>query len=320
MPLVSSDYNPSFLFKKGHVSTIYSGLIRRVEGVIQQRERLELADGDFMDLDWSFTTGTSHQLVLLLHGLEGNGQRPYITGCAREFNRNGYDACAVNFRGCSGETNRLYRSYHSGATEDLDAVILHILNTKKYQRIYINGFSLGGNMALKYVGENRDLPKEIKGVVGISVPCGLHSSLVELLKPKNFLYARRFKKHLVAKLKAKQKLHPGLIKDSDIRNIKNLKDFDDIYTSRAHGFADALDYYNQCSCLPFLRGISVPSLLLNAKNDSFLGPECYPFREAENSPFLYLETPYFGGHVGFYLPDNRYYNEKRAINFLEEVG
>ncbi len=320
MPIIPSDYNPPFLFKKGHVSTLYSGLIRRVNTLVQKRERLELADGDFMDLDWSYPGETSQKAVILLHGLEGNGQRPYITGSAREFNNNGYDVCAVNFRGCSGDTNRLYRSYHSGSTEDLEAVITHILTAKKYREIYINGFSLGGNMALKYAGEGRDLPKEIKGIVAVSVPCSLYSSLLELLKPKNFLYARRFKKHLVAKLRAKQALFPKCIIDTDIRNIKTLKEFDDYYTSKAHGFADAMDYYQQCSCLQFLPGVAIPSLILNAKNDSFLGSDCYPFAEAGNNPFIYLETPHFGGHVGFYEKDNRYYNEKRAIKFLRELG
>lgn len=344
MPLISSSYQPSLLFKNGHVSTIYSGLIRRVKGVVQQRERLELPDGDFMDLDWSFTKVSdpgfpkasddtffnqqnddmgkrvTDKVVVLLHGLEGNGQRPYITGSAKAFNREGFDACAVNFRGCSGQTNRHYRSYHSGATEDLDAVITHIIATGKYRKIYINGFSLGGNMALKYLGEGQHIPEEVKGLVAVSVPCSLYSSLVELLKPKNYLYAKRFKKHLVAKLRDKQVLFPGLLPDADINKIKTLKDFDDIYTSRAHGFEDALDYYQKCSCLQFLPHIRVPCLIVNADNDTFLGPECYPITEARSNEKVHLEIPHYGGHVGFYGPGNFYYNEERAINFLKEVG
>ena len=319
MPELHSSYNPPFLFKNGHFSTIYSGLIRRVHGVAQERERLELADNDFMDLDWSFTRAGTKKAAILLHGLEGNGQRPYITGSAKVLIRLGYDVCAVNFRGCSGETNRLYRSYHSGATEDLEAVISHILNLGKYREIFIKGFSLGGNMALKYVGERNKLPHEIKAVVAVSVPCSLHSSLIELLKPKNFLYAKRFKNHLVAKLLQKQELFPGLITNNDIKQVKNLKDFDDIYTSKAHGFKDAMDYYDQCNCLQFLSNIRVPSLIINAKNDSFLGSECYPYSIAEKNPNLYLETPNYGGHVGFHDLKNYYYNEKRALKFLEEV-
>ena len=317
MPLVTSEYNPSLPFKFGHISTIYSGLFRKVENLHQQRERLELEDGDFMDLDWSYAKEPTEQAVILLHGLEGNGQRPYITGSAKILNENGMDACAVNFRGCSGETNRLFRSYHSGATEDLNAVVEHILSLKTYSSIFIKGFSLGGNMALKYAGENRQLPPELKAVIGVSVPCNLHSSLKQLLKPKNYAYAHRFRKHLVAKLSMKLELFPDLISKTEVEKIKTLKDFDEIYTSKAHGFADALDYYTKCSCLQFLPNIQVPTKIINALNDSFLGPECFPFKEAKENANLFLETPKFGGHVGFWDNGNRYHNEKSAIKFFE---
>ncbi len=315
-----SDYNPPFPFKNGHISTIYSGLARKVIGVVQKRERIELPDGDFIDLDWSYSEKPSKRVAILLHGLEGHGQRPYITGSAKILNQAGIDACAINFRGCSGETNRLFRSYHSGATEDLDAVVQHILKNKIYQEIYLNGVSLGGNLALKYIGEGRQLPKELKMVIGVSVPCDLHSSLKELLKPKNYLYAHRFRKHLVAKLKLKQPLFPDMISDLDIKKIKTLKDFDDIYTSKAHGFKDALDYYQKSSCLQFLPNIKIPALIINAKNDSFLGPECYPYKQAEQNKHIRLEVPNYGGHVGFYDSGNVYYNEKMAINFLNGIN
>lgn len=319
MPGETAPYRPQWMFRNGHISTIWSGLVRRVSGLEQYRDRLELDDGDFMDLDWSYTGKPAKKVVVLLHGLEGHGQRPYMTGSAKIFNAHGYDACAVNFRGCSGETNRLYRSYHSGATEDLAAVIDHILYLDKYAEIYIKGFSLGGNLALKYAGEGRTVPKELKGIVGISVPCDLHSSLVELLKPKNMLYARRFRKHLVQKLRAKQKLFPDLLPESDLRRIRTLKDFDDIYTSRAHGFADALDYYRQCSCGQFLSGIQIPALILNARNDSFLGATCYPLEATDTNNKILLEMPVYGGHVGFYGSGGYYYSEKRAINFLNGI-
>lgn len=319
MPIQKSDYKPPFLFKSGHFSTVYSGVFRKVPGLVQNRERIDLLDGDFLDLDWSFAAQPSKKVVILLHGLEGHGQRPYITGSAKSLNISGFDSCAVNFRGCSGETNRLFRSYHSGATEDLDSVVKHILENKDYSDIFIMGVSLGGNMALKYIGEDIELPKEVKGVVGISVPCDLYSSLKELLKPKNHLYAKRFRKHLVDKLQLKLPLFPDEISIGDIENIKTLKDFDDIYTSRAHGFTDALDYYKKCSCLQFLPNIRIPTLILSALNDSFLGPECYPYKEATENSNLYLETSKYGGHVGFYGKQNRTYSEKRTINFFEDI-
>ncbi|EAR03007.1 YheT family hydrolase [Maribacter sp. HTCC2170] len=319
MPIVPSNYNPSFLFKNGHFSTMYSGLVRKVDGVVQERERINLADGDFLDLDWSHSQKPTNKLTILLHGLEGNGQRPYITGSAKQCNLNGMDVCAVNFRTCSGEMNKLYRSYHSGATEDLEAVVQHILSLDKYTQVYIKGFSLGGNMVLKYLGERNTHPKEIKGVVAVSVPCSLHSSLIQLLKPKNFLYSQRFKDHLKAKMRGKQKLFPSKISDVDITNVRTLKDFDDIYTSRAHGFKDAMDYYEKCSSLQFLPNIKTPTLIINALNDSFLGDACYPFKEAEMNKSLYLEVPKSGGHVGFYEKQNITYTEKRVIKFFNEV-
>ena len=170
MPLVNSNYHPAFPFTNGHLSTIYSSVFRKIDGLVQQRERINLPDGDFLDVDWSFAKKTTQKIILLLHGLEGNAQRPYILGSAKQFNTMGIDASAINLRGCSGEINRLFRSYHSGATEDLEAVIQYILNTKHYSEIYLKGFSLGGNITLKYLGENKNIPKEIKAAMAISVP------------------------------------------------------------------------------------------------------------------------------------------------------
>ena len=319
MPQLTSNYLPPFLFRSGHFATIYSGIVRSVNGVVQKRERMVLSDGDFLDLDWSDSPTPTQKLVILLHGLEGDAQRPYITGSAKILNQNGYDTCAVNYRGCSGEPNITYRSYHSGATEDLIEVVDHILNTRNYAEIYLKGFSLGGNLLLKYLGEGNNVPKQLKGAVAVSVPCNLHDSCKQLLSPKNILYAIRFKGNLLEKLRQKQQLFPNKITDSDIKKIKTLKDFDDIYTSRAHGFKDALDYYQKSSSLQFLPTIQVPSLIINAKNDSFLGKECYPFTATENNPSLYLETPTFGGHVGFWGKNNITYTEKRALDFFDSL-
>ena len=320
MTLHDPPYSPPLLFRNGHIATIYAGLFRRVHGVEQQRERMNLPDGDFMDLDWSYSKNESDKLVVLLHGLEGHGQRPYITGSAKIFNQHGYDACAVNFRGCSGETNTLFRSYHSGATEDLDAVLNHVVSLEKYSQIIIKGFSLGGNMTLKYLGEGRSVPKEVKAAVAISVPCDLHDSLIQLLKPKNVLYAKRFRNHLVAKLWAKHEKFPDLISRDEIRAIKNLKDFDDIYTSKAHGFDDAIDYYTRCSSKQFLKGVNTPTLIINARDDSFLGQACYPIEEVDKNENLFMEMPAYGGHVGFYEKDNISYTEKLAVKFLRELS
>lgn len=319
MPLLNSNYDPPLFFKNGHLSTIYAGLLRKVPDLVQERDRLTLTDGDFLDLDWSYSTEPTKKVVVLLHGLEGNAQRAYIKGAAKALVKADFDVCAVNFRGCSGELNKTYRSYHSGATEDLKSVLDHVQNLKKYTEIYLKGFSLGGNLALKYLGEGNALPSELKGAVAISVPCQLGDSLTQLLANKNLAYAARFKKNLVGKLKEKQHLFPEKISDADIKKVITLKDFDDIYTSRAHGFTDAMDYYKQCSSLQFLKNIEIPSLIINAQNDSFLGEACYPIEEAKYSKHVFLEVPKYGGHVGFYGPDNITYTEGRAVEFFKNL-
>jgi len=319
MPLLESTYKPSFQFRNGFIATVYSGLFRKVK-LKQQRERIETRDADFLDLDWSYAEKKSDAVIILLHGLEGHGQRPYVTGSARVFNQNGIDAVCVNFRGCSGEDNRFYNSYHSGATNDLDDVVKHCIQNKKYSKIYIKGISLGANITLKYLGEDRELPMEIKSAIAISVPIHLTSSAEQLHKIKNKAFAIRFRQHLVKKLKIKIKYFPDKVTFDEIKSIKTLKDFDEVYTSKAHGFKDALDYYEQCSSLQFLKHIQVPSLIINALNDSFLSPECYPVKEAKANENLYLEMPQYGGHVGFILKNNVYYNEKRALDFVRQSG
>lgn len=318
MPLVPSNYLPPFWQQNGYVSTIYASKFRVVPTLKQKRERIVLPDNDFLDLDWSYCAQPKG-VVVLLHGLEGNAQRPYITGAVHEFLTAGFDCCAVNLRNCSDEPNLLYRSYHSGATEDVSSIITHLTNNHNYPSIFLNGFSLGGNLALKYVGEGNNIPITLKGVVAISTPVDLENSLQQLLHYKNWMYAHHFKKKLVDKLRNKQQLFPKMITISEIEKIKTLKDFDDVYTSKAHGFKDAVDYYTKSSALQFLPQIRIPVLLINALNDSFLGKTCYPTEFATNSSLLHLETPRFGGHVGFYNKKGATYTEKRAVNFIETI-
>ncbi|GGZ92603.1 YheT family hydrolase [Algibacter mikhailovii] len=317
MPIIDSKYKPRFYFRNGFVSTVYSGLVRRVY-LEQKRERITLSDGDFMDLDWSYSEEKSNKLIILLHGLEGNGQRPYMTAPAKLFNQNGTDAVCVNFRGCSGEDNLKFRSYHSGGTEDLEAVIEHAINVKGYSEIYLKGISLGANVILKYLGERQEVPDAIKAAIAVSVPCFLLGAAQELLTFKNRLYHDRFLRHLLERLKIKQKRFPEFISDNEFQSIKTLWDFDNVYTAKAHGFEDALDYYEKCSSLQFLPYIKTPTLIINALNDSFLSAECYPVKAAKNNPELYLEMPPHGGHSGLIDKKNVYYNEKRALEFVKQ--
>ena len=316
MPLITASYSPKGLFKNGHFSTVYSAKLRNAPQLVQQRERLTLPDGDFMDLDFSFAKKSSSSIAILLHGLEGNAQRTYIKGQSKILNDYGWEVCAINYRGCSGETNALFESYHAGKTRDLHYVVTYLLEKNKYSKIALVGFSLGGNLLLKYLGEREHIPKEVVAGVAVSAPLHLKGSLEKLSQWNNWLYRTSFLYHLRNKYKEKVRLFPEVASLSLYHKIDSLKTFDDIYTATAHGFKDAFDYYEQNSSLPFLPTIKVPVFILNAKNDSFLSQKCYPFSLAEKSKNIYLETPNYGGHVGFHKTDKLYYSEERAVQFL----
>ncbi|NJW52866.1 YheT family hydrolase [Salinimicrobium oceani] len=315
MPIIKSKYQPSFLFRNYHVSTVYSATIRRIS-LPQQRERVDLSDGDFLDIDWSFSPEPATKVLLIVHGLEGSAKRPYVLGLAKYFVQNGWDVAAMNLRGCSGELNRRFRSYHAGATGDLQEIVEHILKKQKYKHVCFNGFSLGGNLMLKYLGENREVPKEISAAVMVSVPCDLHGSLKQLQKKENFIYARRFLYKLQDHLRQRACEFPDELSQEEVAACDSLLDIDDLYTSRAHDFENALDYYNKNSSLQFLKKIKVPTLLINAKNDGFLSPQCYPVDTAGINPNLFLEMPDYGGHVGFIQQQEFTYNEERAMEFI----
>jgi predicted alpha/beta-fold hydrolase len=308
-------YKGNKLFGGSHLETIVPALFRKLN-IPYERERLELPDGDFMDLD--FLRNGNHRILVLFHGLEGSSSSQYIKGMARSFYEQNWDVCCVNFRSCSGEPNRLLRSYHSGATEDIDAVMQH-LTTKAYQTISAGGFSLGGNMLLKYIGEQvYSIPHSLKAVFAFSVPIDVEASAQQMAKPSNRVYMQQFLKSLSKKMVEKSQLFPGSIDTKGIHNIKTFPVFDDRYTAPLHGFKDALDYYTTCNSLQFLPHITIPTLLVNAYNDPFLTLTCFPIDLAKQHPFLHLETPKHGGHVGFseHLPGGIYWSETRALSFI----
>lgn len=305
---------PYFLFNK-HLETIFPAVFRKVELPPVRRERIQTPDNDFLDLDW--LARGSDKLVIISHGLEGSSSRPYIKGMAKAFFENNYDALAWNYRGCGDEMNKQLRFYHSGATDDLDVVVKHA--APKYKSIYLVGFSLGGNITLKYLGEKGDRVKpNVKGAVTFSVPLNLQSSCEKISMPGNFIYANRFLRSLKKKVIAKAKAMKG-IDVSGIEKIGTLKVFDDKYTGPLHGFKDAIHYYESCSSLYFLEGIRVPTLIVNAKNDPFLSDDCYP-QEIKN-PYTEFQFPEYGGHVGFAMfnQNGLYWSELRALQFIRGI-
>ncbi|HQO01556.1 MAG TPA: alpha/beta fold hydrolase [Spirochaetota bacterium] len=320
MPVIKdSTYRAPFLFGGSHLQTILPTLFRKVDGVVYRRERIDTPDGDFVDLD--FSSVGSPRAVLVSHGLEGKSDRAYMKGMVRAFNRRGWDGVAFNFRGCSGEPNRTATTYHSGKTEDLHAVVEYLLSKKGYTDISLVGFSLGGNLTLKYAGEmGTAISPRIRSAIGISAPCDLVSSSIELHKPKNFLYTKRFLSTLIEKMKVMSPHFPPGI-SRDYRSIKTLKDFDDMFTAPLNGFRDAMDYWKNCSSRKYISGTAIPTLILNARDDPILGPECFPYAEAEANSRLFLEVPGKGGHVGFitFGHDGEFWDETRAAEFAENA-
>jgi uncharacterized protein len=321
MPLIkNSSYQKPFYLFNGHWETIVPSMFRKVKGVAYERERLELSDSDFLDLDWLKNKST--KLVIISHGLEGSSERHYCKGMAKYFFQRGWDAIAWNCRGCSGEINRLPRFYHHGATEDLSAVIQHAIQKNQYNEIALVGLSMGGSLTLKYFGENAEkLPSTIKVGVTFSVPCHLGSSARELDKPEKKFYLNRFLKKLGNKIREKSKVYPELISYEGFEKIKSFREFDTRYTAPLHGFKDADDFYEQASSGNYIARIQTPTLIVNSLSDLFLPPSCFPFEVAENHEYVSLETPKYGGHIGFTLAGKEEnWMEVRAFEFISHVG
>lgn len=321
MPLVSeSNYRPPWIFRSAHMQTIYPALFRRVGLVTDTRERIQTPDQDFLDLDWKHAT-ESDQLLILSHGLEGNSHQAYIQGMARVFAEAGWNVLAWNYRGCSGELNRRLISYHSGATGELQIVLNHVFEKYAFKQIALIGFSLGGNLTLKYLGDRGDqVDSRIQCAVTFSVPCDLASASLKLESFANRIYMRRFLRTLRKKIRHKMKLFPGQLDDAGLDSMTTFREFDGGFTAPIHGFESAEDYWRRCSSKPVLTRIKIPTLLVNAANDPFLAPDCFPLKAAEQNPYFYLEIPRNGGHVGFisFGHNKTYWSERRALRFVEK--
>lgn len=313
MPLIETDYKPPLLFKNRHVNTIYSSLFRKTKPLSFKRKRIETLDDDFLDID--LIENASRKIVILCHGLEGSSDSKYIQATAKLLSLNGYSVAAMNYRFCSGEINRQLVTYHSGKTDDLHTVINFVL--PNYDSVYLVGFSLGGNLILKYNGDGLfSLSPKIKANVAISVPVDLKGSSISLKRCENVLYRWRFLRTLSKKMFLKHQQFPNELDLAPLKKIKTLTDFDDFFTSKINGFKDAEDYYLKASSKQFIHNISKPTLLINALDDPFLSESCFPISEAEENSNFFLMTPIYGGHVGFISKGAFYWSEIQILNFL----
>jgi len=318
MPLLKCTYKPPVLFKNNHFNTAYKTLFFS-DTIEYSRARIKTSDDDFIDLDFSLVG--SETVVLALHGLEGSSQSKYIISALNYLNSQNIDGAALNFRGCSGEDNNKPYSYHSGKTDDVDLAIDYLLSLNKYRNIFLLGYSMGGNIALKYMGTSKNMPSEIKGAAAISVPCDLKGSATVLESIPNILYQNMFMKTLKEKSLLKLMKFPeaNLSKES-IENTKTFKDFDNAVTAPLFGYKNADDYWERNSSKQFISEIYKPTLLINALDDSFLSESCFPFSEIENHKKVYFETPKHGGHVGFnstLFGKDLLWSEKRVYQFIK---
>jgi len=320
MPVFTSDFSPTLPFKNGHFNTMYRPLFMK-DICSYLRKRITTWDNDFIDLDFSLVG--SDTLVVLIHGLEGSSESRYMASNTKHLNKKGVDTVCFNLRGCSGEDNLLLATYHSGKTDDVAFVINYLLENYDYQNIIIVGFSLGGNLTLKYIGENRDnLSPKVKGGIAVSVPVDIATSEEEMDKLKNKLYMEIFFKTMKNKVLEKAHKFPEYNLDKDkLFKATKFKHLEYLYTVPVFGFESPEDYWQKASSKPYLAHIKRPTLLINAKDDTFLSNECYPFDEAHNSDYFFLEAPNYGGHVGFMTsfkpPENRWL-EHRIERFIKQ--
>ena len=313
------EYKPPYLIRGAHLETLYPHFFRKVKKRASEPIIINTPDDDFLEAD--YYTHDNKTLAILSHGLEGDSRRDYMLGMANLLLDNSHDVIAWNYRGCGEQMNRQARLYHSGATDDLEIVVNKAI-AMGYRELILIGFSLGGNLTLKYCGENgANLPSEILAAIAFSTPLDLDAGCRQLAKTENLLYSYRFLSKLKKKARKKHRQFPALVDLNGIDKIKDLRSFDDRYTAPLHGFLDASDYYNKCSAINYSDGITVPTLILNAKNDPFLPDECYPVEKLTKNPNITFEAPDHGGHVGFMQSNHNgaYWSELRALGFIKSL-
>lgn len=319
MPLVESTFRAPWWIPGGHLQTIYTYLLAPRPRLALRRERWELADGDFLDLDWSDGAGDS-PVVVLFHGLEGNARGHYSMSLMAHVRALGWRGVVPHFRGCSGQPNRLPRAYHSGDSAEIDAILRRISHAANGIPVYAVGVSLGGNALLKWLGEQKSAARNVvSAAAAISAPLDLHAAGGVLDRGFNkYTYTWHFLRTLKKKALHKSECHGLPISPDAIQSARTLRRFDDLYTAPVHGFKDADDYWSKASSKPLLKHIAVPTLVINALNDPFLPADALPAAE-EVSAHVSLEYPDTGGHVGFVsgpFPGSLDWLPRRILQFL----
>jgi predicted alpha/beta-fold hydrolase len=280
---------------------------------------LEVDDGDALIMGLS--PSAAHRLAIISHGLEGSMNSSYVTGMSHALMKAGWDVLTWNMRGCGGQPNKLPTWYHSGKSDDLGAIVKYALSLP-YQEIALVGFSVGGNITLKYLGEMGDrLPSQIRKAVVFSVPMDLRGSAEQLARPCNRLYMEYLLRPLRARIREKAQQYPTLFSIKGLDTIKTFREFDERYTAPMHGFRSVDEYWDTSSSIHYLTRISAPTLAISAQDDPFLSPSCFPVEALKDLPHVFFEIPRHGGHVGFLdaYSLTRTWAEKRAVEFLAHL-
>jgi predicted alpha/beta-fold hydrolase len=322
-------YVPARWLPGANAMTVFASLARVFPRPRGRRERWELPDGDFLDLD-RFSPPVrgpaEPPLLVVCHGLEGSSRAPYVRGLVAIALSRGLAALALNFRGCSGEANRLPRSYHAGDTGDLALVVDRLAKERPGRPVVLAGFSLGGNVVAKLLGERGDaLPREVRGAAAISVPFDLEASAqaIDGAGFWNGVYRERFLRQLRRKAIAKARRFPGAIDAGRAARARSFAEFDAAVTAPLHGFPSAKAYWRESSSGRFLGGVRRPLLALASLDDPIVPAESIPFAEARTNPRIRLEASGAGGHVAFvagwpFWPS--FWAERRAVEFLAGVA
>lgn len=320
-------FRPAWWLPGGHGQTLWRKFSPAPD-LRHRRQRIELSDGDFIDLDWALEAGwgahASDTIAFILHGLAGCSRSPYVLSMQHLLMSHGISSVAMNFRGCSGEINRLARAYHSGVSDDLEEVFARLSGELPDRQFVLIGSSLGANVLLKWLGEQGE-HRQVAGAVAVSTPFDLAACSRAMLRGMSRLYGGYFTRRLVADFQLKQRHFEQLelVEQArvlaalgDIQRVRTIWEFDDVVTAPLHGFRDAEDYYRQCSSARYLAAIATPTLLIQSNNDPLIPGAVNPDPASLPDNVQLLKTR-GGGHVGFIAGAGNRWLENRILRFIK---
>lgn len=323
--LLKKPFRPHRLFSNKHAQTLISHLWPRRASLLdfgRQEERFFEVEPGVKVLAHCHRHEDDPRrrpTIVLVHGLEGSGSSVYMVSTARLFFGAGFNVWRYNMRNCGGTEHLTPTLYHSGMSGDLRAVIGELIKRDELTDLFVIGFSMGGNIALKLAGEyGGEAPPALRGVCAVSPALDLSACAEAINRRSNWIYQRSFLKGLRRRVRHKEQLYPDVYRSDDFREVRSIRDFDEIYTARHAGFSSADDYYERSSALKVLNQVRLPTLIIHAQDDPFIPFESFRQLPALGNHSLLLLAPRHGGHVGFIADDpaERFWAENRALDFF----